>query len=203
MENITKFILIFSVILIIIIIILPKKSENINKINIQKVSKYKNSSKAHKSMENSSNIHKANSLVLSCIDYRFIGQTMDYLYGINNKNDFDYFVLAGASLGYNQSIDTSGIWSSTYEEHIRIAIKLHHIKEIIVIDHMDCGYYSAIYGEEVNTPQKEEYKHKYNINKFIDTLKTNREFSYLSYTGLLLKVDDENKIKFNVIYEDH
>jgi len=202
MENITKFILIFSVILIIFIIILPNKSENnINKINIQKVSK--NSSENHKSMENSSIIHNANSLVLSCIDYRFIGPTMDYIYGLNNKNDFDYFVLAGSSLGYNQSIDTSGIWSITYEEHIRIAIKLHHIKEIIVIDHMDCGYYSAIYGEEVNTPEKEEYRHKYNINKFIDTLKNNPEFSYLSYTGLLINVDDENNLKFNVIYEDH
>ncbi len=155
--------------------------------------------------------HKANALVLSCIDFRFIGATVDYLYGRNNKADFDYFVLAGASLGYNESfqgIETPNIpekspdsWYESYEDHIDIAIELHDIKEIIVIDHMDCGYYHAIYGNEINTPEKERIKHEFNIHKFIETLKNNSKYTFLNYTGILLDVD-KNGTRFDILYEE-
>lgn len=155
--------------------------------------------------------HKAKALVLSCIDYRFISQTMDYLYGRNNRNDFDYFVLAGASLGYNQSAKGRDkdiqkepkCWAEAYEEHIDIAVKLHHIEEIIVVDHMDCGMYKEIYGEAVDTPAKETKKHEKNIVKFIDTLKAKPEYSKFRYTGVLLEANENaENISFRVIFSD-
>lgn len=146
--------------------------------------------------------HKANALVLSCMDYRYISETVDYLYGRNNENDFDYFVLAGASLGYNQSKNgCDASWSKSYEEHIRLALKLHHIEEIIVVDHMDCGYYKAVYGDMVDTPQKEQDKHKMNIHNFIATLKASTEFGALRYTGLLI-TPNLGGVTFKVVYEE-
>lgn len=177
--------------------------------------------------------HSANAMVLSCMDYRYIGPTIDYLYGRNNRNDFDYFVLAGASLGFNQSRSTATLnhaqvktieipettpncctskltgspeklacWSEACEEHICLAIELHNITEIIVIDHMDCGYYRAVYGDDVSTPDKEERLHKFNIHKFIQTLKNDPRYSEMSYTGLLLREEDDG-IRFDIIFEEH
>lgn len=142
--------------------------------------------------------HKANSLVLSCIDYRFISETIQHLYGINEANDFDYFVLAGASLGYNESVnhvEGTGPWAATYEEHIGLAIQLHNITEIIVIDHMDCGYYKAIYNNSSNfTSNKEERAlHAFNINKFIEHLKLQTITAPIdTYRGLIVSHQSYN-----------
>jgi carbonic anhydrase len=136
--------------------------------------------------------HKA--LVLSCMDYRFINETIDYLYN-NVSSNFDYFVLAGSSLGYNQSIkhDTPDDWSKTFEEHIDLAIELHDIKEIIVIDHMDCGYYKAVYKNELNGEKydvkKERDKHYKNIEKFVGNLWTKYP-EILKFEGLLVDLVD-------------
>lgn len=154
--------------------------------------------------------HQATSLVLSCLDYRFIGPTIEHLYQRSKAFDFDYFVLAGASLGYNESIQpeptveipevTSRSWHDAFEDHIRLARTLHNIRQIIVIDHQECGYYHAVYGAEVATSKQEAHKHEYNIHKFIQTMKSNPEFSDLKYTGLLIEV--EEPLRFRVIYEE-
>ena len=154
--------------------------------------------------------HQASALVLSCMDYRFIEKTMEFLYQRNNAFDFDYFVLAGASLGFNASTQpeqtieipevTSHSWHDAFLDHVRLARKLHNIRQIICIDHNFCGMYRAVYGEEVNTPEQEAHKHEYNIHKFIQTMKDNPEFSDLSYTGLLIQV--EEPLRFEVIYEE-
>jgi hypothetical protein len=154
--------------------------------------------------------HQAHALVLSCLDYRFINPTIEHLYKRNNAFDFDYFVLAGASLGFNESLQeeptveipeiTSRSWHKVFEDHLRLARKLHNIERVIVCDHQECAYYHAIYGESVATTEQEADKHEYNIHKFIETLKNNPEFSDLKYTGLLIEVDEP--LNFRVIYEE-
>lgn len=147
--------------------------------------------------------HKGNALVLSCMDYRFISETIEYLYGRNNQNDFDYFVLAGASLGYNESIKHKepGAWAKSYEEHIDLALKMHHISEIIVIDHMNCEMYKRIYGKRVNTPERERDKHIENIRKLIETMKSKHKYSTLTYVGILVETHElaDHGVSFNII----
>ena len=53
----------------------------------------------------------------------------------------DMFVLAGVSLGLNQT--TYPEWGKSLVNHIEISKKLHHIEEIILCDHMDCGAYKT------------------------------------------------------------
>jgi carbonic anhydrase len=114
-------------------------------------------------------------LVLGCIDPRYSQLLTSFL---NNYKGvqfiYDLFILAGASLGANQSYNTfptkrasgsagsqyptnllaTGIantvgpmgvnWGPTFFDHLSIARLLHRISEVWVFDHLDCGAYKAI-----------------------------------------------------------
>ena len=114
-------------------------------------------------------------LVLGCIDPRYAQLLTSFL---NNYKSvqfiYDLFILAGASLGANQSYTTfptkraSGVaglqyptnqlaigisntvgpmgvnWGPTFFDHLSIARLLHQISEVWVFDHLDCGAYKAI-----------------------------------------------------------
>jgi carbonic anhydrase len=113
-------------------------------------------------------------LVLGCIDPRFNATLTSFL--VNYKDVqfiYDLFILAGASLGANQSYNldgtvrtdgttgdaypynaladgTAGIgnlgrqWGPTFFDHLSIARFLHQITEVWVFDHLDCGAYKFI-----------------------------------------------------------
>jgi carbonic anhydrase len=114
-------------------------------------------------------------LVLGCIDPRYSQMLTSFL---NNYKGvqfiYDLFILAGASLGVNQSYSTfptkrnagstaapyttnqlavgisntvgpMGVnWGPTFFDHLSIARLLHQITEVWVFDHLDCGAYKAI-----------------------------------------------------------
>ena len=113
-------------------------------------------------------------LVLGCIDPRYSQLMTSFL---NNYKDvqfvYDLFILAGASLGVNQSYTTfptkrnagstgayptnqlavgiantvapMGVnWGPTFFDHLSIARLLHQVTEVWVFDHLDCGAYKAI-----------------------------------------------------------
>ncbi len=131
--------------------------------------------------------HKAIAMVLSCIDYRFIDQTIHFIEGdevLDNK--FDFTTLAGASLGYNQT--KYKCWKETFLHQVKLSIELHQIKEIIVVDHMDCGAYALFYPHlKSNSEQEREY-HIKNIKRFIKSIK--KRYPKLTYRGYLLNLDD-------------
>jgi hypothetical protein len=96
------------------------------------------------------------SFVLSCIDPRFAYATEQYLYDKYTRNNlsFDHFVLAGSALGGNLTGPGSGVgqcnilsansnWNKTLIEHIQVAISLHNVEGVEVIDHLNCGAYGA------------------------------------------------------------
>lgn len=211
----TIFVLVVIIIVVIVILslLLFKTINNSTNTNVSDEQSTSNVSLDEKIKPYFPLSHDANSLVLSCMDFRFINQTVEYLYGRNETEDFDYFVLAGASLGYNESntYNDSGCihhnklhidpaWKRAYEDHIRLAIDLHDIKEIIVIDHMDCGMYRAVYGDICS--KAEQKLHIENIHKFIDSLKSTDEFGWMKYEGILIQVVDEGDLKFKVVYEE-
>ena len=162
-------------------------------------------------------IHKANALVLTCMDFRFIDDEDRFLDKIGLNNSYDKFVLAGASLAYsgpeksyyndyNKSPNTDSIvvkraaafkrkndhpWVKALDEHIKLAIALHDIQEVIVIDHMDCGAYKALYKELTKTdlgPNDEYVRHTENIKLFIEKIKKTHK---LSASGYLLDINEE------------
>ena len=105
----------------------------------------------------------AKALVLTCMDFRFVNDTVQFL----NKeyNDaYNKFSLAGSSLGYNQN--TFPEWSITFDKHIELAKDLHDINEIIVVDHMDCGAYRILYDNPSMSKEEEYDLHRKNLDKF-------------------------------------
>ncbi|MFM9905266.1 MAG: carbonic anhydrase [Pyrinomonadaceae bacterium] len=89
----------------------------------------------------------ADAFVLSCMDYRLTDETAKYFQDeLGLKNNYDYVVLAGASLGVNNTKYPN--WGQTFWQHLDTAIALHGIHEVIVMDHRNCGAYKVLLGKE-------------------------------------------------------
>jgi carbonic anhydrase len=88
----------------------------------------------------------AAALLLNCIDYRLTSDVTDYMTARGLKHAYDQIILAGASLG--ALTPTQPDWNATFWDHVDIAIQLHGIASVVVIDHRDCGAYKVILGED-------------------------------------------------------
>src|SRR5579863_727483 len=89
----------------------------------------------------------ADALLLNCIDYRLTDKVTDYMAGRGLKEKYDQVILAGASLGAVTSRYPD--WGKTFREHLDIAIQLHGVGRVIVIDHRDCGAYREFLGKDL------------------------------------------------------
>lgn len=80
-----------------------------------------------------SNKHTCQAIVITCIDFRFqefIDRWIDEKYG---KRNFDRVAFAG------------GVFDlETVLKQVKISSRLHEIKEVVLINHEECG----AYGEE-------------------------------------------------------
>lgn len=97
---------------------------------------------------------KTEALLLSCMDYRLIGETERYMSSRGLRNKYDHVILAGASLGTLTAKYPA--WNKTFWEHLDIAIQLHQIHKVIVLDHRDCGAYKVILGEDFSKDREKE-----------------------------------------------
>jgi hypothetical protein len=80
--------------------------------------------------------HKAEVLLLTCMDFRFFLKIADEMKDIR----YDHVILAGAALGAVVE-DTKDTWHPTFIDHLKLAIELHCIEEVWVIEHRECGAY--------------------------------------------------------------
>lgn len=83
-------------------------------------------------------MHKCNAIVVSCIDFRFQKYIRHWLDKNLKDKTYDYVGFAGST----KELDT-------ILKQIAISVRLHNIKEIILIHHEECG----AYGSE-STPKK-------------------------------------------------
>jgi len=132
-----------------------------------------------------STMHHARAMILSCMDFRLVDDMIVRLNEIGYIDNYDAFVLAGASLGYNGIRYTEG-WGAQFNEHVRLAIGLHDIKEIIMIDHMKCGAYTLHYGDVAGTYEEEQH-HKNNLAAAAKTL--HAEFPDLTIKAFLIDIE--------------
>jgi len=152
-------------------------------------------------------------LVLGCIDPRFSSMLTSFL--INYKDvqfSFDLTILAGSSLGANQSYTGAfpatrtppalgsypsnlipqfgGAWGPTFFNHLSIARALHGITEVWVFDHLDCGAYKRIKFGDVANPDLLIPPHTEELNKlmeYIDTYTAGADYLGNSSTSLAFK----------------
>jgi hypothetical protein len=92
-----------------------------------------------------------NLLLISCIDLRLTDDLVRFMDHENLTNRYDHVILAGASLGVSLGHELKK-WSATdsyqfeawwqvLKEHIGIAVALHYIEDVYVVEHEGCGAY--------------------------------------------------------------
>jgi carbonic anhydrase len=125
-------------------------------------------------------------VLLSCMDYRLVDDTERYMAGRGLREKYDHIVLAGASLG--AITDKYPAWNKTFWQHLDIAIQLHHIHTVMVMDHRDCGAYKVILGPEHATdPTKEANTHAAQLKKLKGMI--NEKHGDLKVEMLLMALD--------------
>lgn len=88
----------------------------------------------------------AEAMLLSCMDFRLVDDLVKYMDSKGLTNEYDHIVLAGASAG--ASAEKFAAWHETFWTHLKVAIDLHKIKKVMVIDHRDCGAYKIAFGPD-------------------------------------------------------
>ena len=96
-------------------------------------------------------LHQWDILARSCIDGRFIKRTVDWL-TTETGGVFDF----RTGIGSSKAIIKSEEDRESFFEVIKTAVKLHGIKEVWLIDHIDCGAYGR--SERFHHNEKHEMK---------------------------------------------
>ena len=106
--------------------------------------------------QNKMTAHNAKVFLVTCMDFRFVNDEMNHMIDKGYDVNYDTFVLAGVSIGINQTKNPE--WAKTLFDHIEISKNLHHIKKIVLFDHLDCGAYK-IFCHGFTTEEKERELH--------------------------------------------
>lgn len=117
--------------------------------------------------------HQAENIVVTCIDFRLQEAINKWISENFAPKTFDRVALGGGV----KNLDT-------ILGQIDIAVRLHHVKKVILINHEDCG----AYGQE-NFPdtQTEHLKHTEDLKKA--SLKIHQEFSDIKVNTYYLHLD--------------
>lgn len=125
-------------------------------------------------------------LLLSCMDYRLMGHVASYMAKRDMAGKYDHIVLAGASIGVlNQTFPT---WGRTFWDHVKVAIDLHQVKTLMIMDHRDCGAYKVFLGaDHAKTRAAETEAHAAQLYTLRDQIKANH--AALKTELLLMELD--------------
>ena len=120
---------------------------------------------------------RKNVFVLSCMDLRLLDNLLLFLHHDNLANRYDHFVLAGASLSasnQNHFLFKKDIlekyndfehWKKNLSEHIQLAIDLHDIRDVYIVEHQDCGAYHYFVDRSDLALILEEKEYQYKSSK--------------------------------------
>jgi hypothetical protein len=135
--------------------------------------------------QNQLTAHTAKAIVITCMDFRLIDDAVLFFNSLGLNNNYDTFILAGASLGYNQTVYSA--WSETLDKHIELAEQLHDITDVIVLDHIQCGAYKIFYNLPSITRADEIALHRQNFIIFKQTI--NQKYPHLNVSSYIMDLD--------------
>jgi carbonic anhydrase len=125
------------------------------------------------------------------MDYRLMDDIERYMSGRGLRDKYDHVILAGASLG--ALTEKFPAWNQTFWEHLGIAIQLHHIQRVVVMDHRDCGAYKVILGaEHAKDPAVELATHATHLKKLQGMIK--EKHPTLEVEMLLMSLDGKAEV---------
>jgi len=85
------------------------------------------------------NIHSCEAVVLTCIDFRFWRQILEYIDKELSIKSFDFPSLPGAAKAINECQNDNDLAMSC----IAVPCDLHHVKKLVIVNHADCGAYGG------------------------------------------------------------
>ena len=96
-------------------------------------------------------------LMLTCMDSRYPHRILETMDSKGLRGKYDQLILAGASLGVVHKRE----WTTTFLDQLGFAIKEHGVKEVLILDHRDCGAYKKLLtpGVGPKNPKKEKEAH--------------------------------------------
>lgn len=100
-------------------------------------------------------------MLLTCIDPRFLETARGYMVHRHWLGQYSQFSFAGAAIGAVAPKFES--WHETFWDNLKITIQLHRVKNMVALDHRDCGAAKLAYGDDsVATHRKalEEFRHE-------------------------------------------
>jgi carbonic anhydrase len=83
-------------------------------------------------------------MLLSCMDLRLLDNIVAFMNYENLTNRYDQFILAGASLG----IEIGKSCEETFFRHLELAIELHNVSDVYILEHRNCGAYGVKLGKK-------------------------------------------------------
>lgn len=110
----------------------------------------------------------ATTYLVTCMDFRLIDDICRAMDNMGYNNNYDQFIVAGASLGFCQNKYPH--WRQTAMDHLEIGLNLHKFREFIFIDHLDCGAFKKFFPE-LKTEDEEIEAHKKHLQEAHDLLK--------------------------------
>ncbi|MBX9977655.1 MAG: hypothetical protein K2X98_05370 [Alphaproteobacteria bacterium] len=144
----------------------------------------KDSFKVEPSSVDLNDMKQALILVVGCVDFRLRDETKklfrDNLHLLDNYSELN---APGAALAFSHKP-----WEAFIEENIGLIGRLHKITGVIFLDHMDCGAYRILKGDEVmKTKETERSAHLEEFKKARAKMK--EKFPELKVHTLLMHLD--------------
>ncbi|GAB3027819.1 hypothetical protein [Spirosoma pulveris] len=116
-----------------------------------------------------------NVLLISCMDLRLLDNIIHFMEHENLINRYDQYIMAGASIGALtasateddelKNIEAYKGWETGLLQHIDLAIQLHNIKDIYILEHRNCGAYKAFLKDNLGDYEEHGYDKEYNDHK--------------------------------------
>ncbi len=113
--------------------------------------------------------HRAKALVLTCIDFRFVGLEQSFLSNQHLDQAYDWVALAGSSLaltGFPHSAEAEVFW-----DQLGLSKQLHDISKVIILDHQDCGAYASVYKQSFSDLTSEQNLHAKYLNRAYEQIR--------------------------------
>ena len=97
-------------------------------------------------------VHHCEAVVLTCIDFRFWRETLEFVEKELGLRTFDFPSLPGSAKAINECADEKDLAMQC----IGVPCDLHHAQKIIIVNHEDCGAYggSAKFNGDSEAEQK-------------------------------------------------
>jgi hypothetical protein len=89
------------------------------------------------------------------MDYRYAHRIVTTMDARGLRGKYDHLILGGAGYG----IVHAPAWRTTFADQLKFAIDHHHVTDLLILDHRDCGMYREFLHVTPDDPAKEKLEH--------------------------------------------